>query len=254
MNLLLDTHAFLWFLNDDPLLSAVAKALIEDPVNRKLVSIASCWEIAIKVGLRKLDLGEPATTFLPREITTNNFNILAIELQHATYVETLPLHHRDPFDRLIISQALIEAMPIVSADPAWRATPMVRNVHSFQWYRRQPFQTLICRIDRDADRFECRDAEQRFAVVGAKDDPAGRDVAHEFDHCEAEVVFDRGAIRQFVGHAPNASDTGALQVRCRRHAIRSAGIDEEIRLILLPAALQRAQRYGDVDQSHEATL
>lgn len=116
MKLLLDTHALLWFLDADPSLSANAKALIEDPQNHKLVSIASCWEIAIKVGLKKLDLGEPATTFLPREISVNHFDLLAIELRHATFVETLPLHHRDPFDRLLIAQALIERIAIVSVD------------------------------------------------------------------------------------------------------------------------------------------
>ena len=119
MNLLLDTHALLWFLNDDPLLRVTAKALIEDPSNRKFVSIATCWEIAIKVGLRKLDVGEPATTFLPRELAANHFDLLGIELRHATFVETLPLHHRDPFDRLLIAQAMMEAVPIVSADVAF---------------------------------------------------------------------------------------------------------------------------------------
>jgi PIN domain nuclease of toxin-antitoxin system len=119
VNLLLDTHAFLWFLNDDPLLSSTAERLIEDPTSRKLVSVATCWEIAIKVGLRKLDLGEPATTFLPRELAANLFDLLGIELRHATFVESLPLHHRDPFDRLLIAQALIEAIPIVSMDVAF---------------------------------------------------------------------------------------------------------------------------------------
>jgi len=116
VKLLLDAHALLWFLNDDPLLSANAKAFIEDPANQKLVSVATCWEIAIKVGLKKLDLGEPATTFLPRELATNHFDLLAIELRHATFVEGLPLHHRDPFDRLLIAQGLIESIPIVSVD------------------------------------------------------------------------------------------------------------------------------------------
>jgi PIN domain nuclease of toxin-antitoxin system len=83
VNLLLDTHVRLWFLKDDPLLSATAKALIEDPANHKVVSMATCWEIAIKVGLKKLDLGEPATTFLPRELTANNFDLLDIDLRHA---------------------------------------------------------------------------------------------------------------------------------------------------------------------------
>ena len=80
MNLLLDSHTFLWFIWDDPILSPTAKALIEDPANRKFVSVASCWEIAIKVGLKKLDLDEPATTFLPRELAANDFDLLPIEL------------------------------------------------------------------------------------------------------------------------------------------------------------------------------
>jgi PIN domain nuclease of toxin-antitoxin system len=116
VNLLLDTHTFLWFVGDDPLLSAKAKGRIEDPANRKWLSVASCWEIAIKVGLKKLDLGEQATTFLPRELATNGFDLLAIDLRHATFVETLPPHHQDPFDRLLIAQALIEAIAVVSAD------------------------------------------------------------------------------------------------------------------------------------------
>jgi PIN domain nuclease of toxin-antitoxin system len=68
--------------------------------------------------LKKLDLGEPATTFLPRELAANHFDLLAVELRHATFVETLPRHHKDPFDRLLIAQAIIEAMPIVSVDVA----------------------------------------------------------------------------------------------------------------------------------------
>jgi PIN domain nuclease of toxin-antitoxin system len=115
----LDTHALLWFLNDDPLLSKTAKALIENPANRKFVSLGTCWEIAIKVGLGMLDLGEPATTFRPCELALNHFDMLGIELRHATFVETLPSHHRDPFDRLLISQALLEGIPIVSVDTAF---------------------------------------------------------------------------------------------------------------------------------------
>ncbi len=119
MNLLLDTHALLWFLGDDPQLTPVAKALIEDPANRKLVSVATCWEISIKVGLKKLDLGEPATTFLPRELAANGFQLLGIELTHVTFVETLPPHHKDPFDRLLIAQALIEKFSVVGIDAAF---------------------------------------------------------------------------------------------------------------------------------------
>ena len=117
MNLLLDTHTLLWFLRDDPQLSKMAKRLIEDPGNRKLVSVASCWEIAIKAGLGKLDLAEPSRTLLEREIPANNLEILSISLAHATAVESLPLHHKDPFDRLLIAQSIIEGIPVVGADP-----------------------------------------------------------------------------------------------------------------------------------------
>ncbi len=119
MNLLLDTHAMLWFFWDDAKLSATAKTLIEDPANRKLVSIASCWEIAIKACIGKLQLGEPAAVFLGREITRNNFEILTIGLNHVTAVETLPMHHRDPFARLLVVQCHNEQLPLVSGDPVF---------------------------------------------------------------------------------------------------------------------------------------
>lgn len=121
MTLLLDTHGFLWFCQGDPLLSVSAKALIENPANRKLVSVASCWEIAIKAGLGKLTLGEPSRTYLPNALARTGFDLLGISLAHATEVEGLPLHHRDPFDRLLIAQALIEVVPIVSGDGAFDA-------------------------------------------------------------------------------------------------------------------------------------
>jgi PIN domain nuclease of toxin-antitoxin system len=113
---LLDTHTMLWFFWDDSRLSEYAKATIEDPENRKFVSIASCWEIAIKAGLGKLELEEPSSSFLLREIARNNFELLPITLEHATSVETLPQHHRDPFDRLLIAQANMEGLTLISAD------------------------------------------------------------------------------------------------------------------------------------------
>jgi PIN domain nuclease of toxin-antitoxin system len=115
-SLLLDTHTMLWFFWDDSRLSRCAKTLIEDADNRKLVSIASCWEIAIKAGLGKLVLGEPAHPFLSREIARNNFELLPISLDHATMVEGLASHHRDPFDRLLVAQAVSEGLELVSAD------------------------------------------------------------------------------------------------------------------------------------------
>lgn len=117
--LLVDTQAMLWFFWDDAQLSATAKAQIEDPDNRKLVSVASCWEVAIKVGLGKLDLGESSRTFLPREIARNNFELLPISLDHATAVEDLPPHHGDPFDRLLTAQSQIDNLTLVSVDPVF---------------------------------------------------------------------------------------------------------------------------------------
>lgn len=115
-DLLLDTHTFLWFVWDDPQLSPTAKQWIEDVNNRKLVSIASCWEIAIKAGLGKLQLGSPSSSFLGQHLLRNNCELLPITLDHATQVEVLPFHHKDPFDRLLVAQALIELIPIASAD------------------------------------------------------------------------------------------------------------------------------------------
>jgi PIN domain nuclease of toxin-antitoxin system len=115
-DLLLDSHTLLWFLWADPQLSPSAKALIEDPNNRKLVSVASCREIAIKAGLGKLKLGEPSLSFLRREITGNQFELLPISLDHPTAVEGLDSHHKDPFDRLLVAQAILEGVSLVSAD------------------------------------------------------------------------------------------------------------------------------------------
>jgi PIN domain nuclease of toxin-antitoxin system len=116
MNLLLDTHTFLWFWWDDPKLSDAARDVIIDPNNRKLISTASRWEVAIKVGLKKLDLGGPFRGFIPQHMLRNNFESLAIHDDHLAALVDLPFHHRDPFDRLLIAQARWDEMPIVSAD------------------------------------------------------------------------------------------------------------------------------------------
>ncbi len=121
MTLLLDTHAFLWFCQDDPLLSTRARALIEDAGNRKVVSVASCWEVAIKAGLGKLRLGEPSAAYLPNALSRTGFELLPISLAHATAVELMPLHHRDPFDRLLVAQAVADGIPVVSIDAQFDA-------------------------------------------------------------------------------------------------------------------------------------
>ena len=126
MTLLLDTHTFLWFCQDDPALSSTAKGLIEDAANRKLVSVASCWEIAIKAGLKKLTLGEPSQTYIPAALSKTGIELFPISVTHATAVETLPFHHRDPFDRLLIAQAMLESVPIVSIDPHFDSYSITR--------------------------------------------------------------------------------------------------------------------------------
>ncbi len=116
MRLLLDTHSFLWFILDDPRLSDSAKTLIETPTNAIEISPASYWEIAIKIRLGKYTLPQPFQGFMETQIADNDFRVLAIEPRHVAPLTTMPLHHRDPFDRLIVAQALVEDVPIVSID------------------------------------------------------------------------------------------------------------------------------------------
>ena len=115
MKLLLDTHVFLWFIMGSPHLSAEARALIEDDQN----SVASLWEIAIKSSIGKLSLSAPFDQLIPQQLSINGFELLPIEIAHLATVTTLPFHHRDPFDRLLIAQAIAEKMPIVSSDSAF---------------------------------------------------------------------------------------------------------------------------------------
>lgn len=117
MRLLLDTHAFPWFILNDASLSAAATQHIADPGNDVYVSPASYWEIAIKIQLGKYTLQRPYQTFLEDAISQNDFMILPIEIGHTALLTKMPLHHRDPFDRLLIAQAFAEPMAIVSADP-----------------------------------------------------------------------------------------------------------------------------------------
>jgi len=121
VRLLLDTHTFLWFLLDDPHLSIPARDCIVDPTNDIEVSPATYWEIAIKISLGKYELPEPYDVFITREITANDFHILPIEPKHTAVLTTLPFHHRDPFDRLLIAQAMVEDIPIVSIDSVFDA-------------------------------------------------------------------------------------------------------------------------------------
>lgn len=119
MSLLLDTHALLWFLLDDPRLSTAASRAIVDHPEPVLVSPASLWEIAIKISLGKYELPMPYAEFWDQQLTANEFRLLPITLVHTARVVSLPFHHRDPFDRLLIAQALAEDISIVSGDGAF---------------------------------------------------------------------------------------------------------------------------------------
>lgn len=102
-------------------MSADARAAIESPANEKHISPASYWELAIKIGLNKFSLTEPFDVLIPQEIRNNGFLIIPISVEHAANIISLPLHHRDPFDRMLIAQALAESMPVVSKDSQFDA-------------------------------------------------------------------------------------------------------------------------------------
>jgi PIN domain nuclease of toxin-antitoxin system len=116
MRVLLDTHTLLWFLAGDQRCSRPARVAIEDLNNEALVSVASLWELAIKFSLGKLELAVPFGQFVAKHFTSDAFALLPIELDELDLLTTLPLHHRDPFDRLLIAQALVRGIPLLSAD------------------------------------------------------------------------------------------------------------------------------------------
>ena len=120
MRLLLDTHAFLWWVTDNDKLSRKARAAITETANECFLSVVSAWEMAIKSSVGKLKLPEPLDRFVPAQLVANGFVQLPIEFRHVAKVATLTFHHRDPFDRLLIAQAIEEKMHIVSADATFK--------------------------------------------------------------------------------------------------------------------------------------
>ena len=121
MKVLLDTHVFLWWNIDDPRLSKKARAVISNPGNTLILSVASAWEIAIKVQAGKLRLPSDPATYVQDRAARNHMEILPIQLKHAVELHSLPLNHRDPFDRILIVQSLIEGLPIMTADEHFRS-------------------------------------------------------------------------------------------------------------------------------------
>jgi PIN domain nuclease of toxin-antitoxin system len=121
MKVLLDTQAFLWIISDAPELSKKAKKIFLDQENDHFLSLASILEMAIKSSLGKLKLKQPIEKFLPAQLQENSILQLDISFRHVVGVTSLPFHHRDPFDRLIISQAIQENLPILSCDEVFDA-------------------------------------------------------------------------------------------------------------------------------------
>lgn len=126
MTILLDTCALLWFTEDSPKLSGHARASIEDISNTLTYSIASVWEMAIKLGLGKLTMSCPLFPDFANTLDAHGFQRLSISYRHASEVAGLPRHHADPFDRLLIAQALVESLPIASRDRAFDQYPVSR--------------------------------------------------------------------------------------------------------------------------------
>lgn len=126
MKFLLDTHALIWFFSGNSHLSNTVRELMENTNHEKNISMASVWEMAIKQSKGKLTLLLPLETYITQKINLEDFALLSIQLNHLGIISTLPFHHNDPFDRLLIAQAVVENIPILSRDVAFDAYPIKR--------------------------------------------------------------------------------------------------------------------------------
>jgi PIN domain nuclease of toxin-antitoxin system len=117
MKALLDTHVFLWWITDDTQLPAYIREIVSNSDNELFFSAASCWEIAIKSQLGKIKLPDKPDRFISDQLAINTIQTLPIQASHALHVFNLPPLHRDPFDRIIVSQAQLEKLPVITSDP-----------------------------------------------------------------------------------------------------------------------------------------
>ena len=117
MTLLLDTHIWLWFVRGDSALPRAFDEAIREPQNAVVLSVVSAWEVQIKTAIGKLHVGRPVDEFLDDAVL--RFDMLDVSMRHIRALGALPLHHRDPFDRLIVAQALVEKVPIVGRDQSF---------------------------------------------------------------------------------------------------------------------------------------
>lgn len=124
MKVLLDTHTFLWFISGDSQLSGYARQLIEDPDNQRYLSVVSVWEITIKSSLGRLEVPTPSSRLIREYVWANAIELLTISSEHLDVLHDLPYHHKDPFDRMMIAQAIHEDMALLSRDMALNAYPV----------------------------------------------------------------------------------------------------------------------------------
>ncbi len=124
--LLLDTHTFLWLATDDKRLSLTARELVLDSSTELFLSVASVWEMAIKKSLGRMELAIPLRRLVEEQLRDLRTDLLEIRCEHALLVETLPFHHRDPFDRLLVAQAMEEKLSLLSADKQLDPYPVDR--------------------------------------------------------------------------------------------------------------------------------
>ena len=126
MDILIDSNAFIWFVTDDRHLSDLGMGYIQDPNNLIFISIASLWELGIKYSLGKLESQLSGFNIVFEQIESNGFEILPISTEHIQVITSLPMHHRDPFDRIIIAQSLTENIPLISSDSKFDDYGVVR--------------------------------------------------------------------------------------------------------------------------------
>lgn len=120
MRIIIDTHIFLWAILEPQRLSSAARCYLIDPDNTLLLSAASVWEIGIKYAAGGLPLKQPPNLLIPQQMQIQGIQALPLTIEHALYAHQLPRHHRDPFDRMILAQAMAEDLPIMTADPQFK--------------------------------------------------------------------------------------------------------------------------------------
>jgi len=124
MKYLLDTHTFLWWDLHSARLSKRVKDLLEDPTTDVILSVVNVWEIVIKSAIGKITLDDPIESIVESQLQNHGFQLLSVELNHVFRLKVLPLHHKDPFDRLLIAQALVEDAIVLTVDPLFAHYPV----------------------------------------------------------------------------------------------------------------------------------